>query len=381
MTPDFQDLIKNEYHHLDTYYFNTAYFGPSPYSAKQKVSRALHKELDPSYHNYNTWMGVSERVRIQLAGIIDCHPDHIMHSTATSDIINIVANGYDFKDGDVVAAIDKDYPSNILPWMLAEKNGKCKFELLNLKDEVLPTPDWLAKNLPKNTKIFNCSFVTFDTGKKINIQEIGKFLQERDILFCLDVTQGLGGTDITREELSYIDVMACSSYKWILGPYGHAFGYFSEKAQSLITHNTANWIVSPKSKVVSHLLDYTTDTLPGARKYDRGQASNMLAMSCLEAGLEVLTELSLPKIRMHNAEVRDYFLENYPKKKFDLITPTDAMANILSLKASGIDAHQLERELKFRNVDVSVRQGNLRLSFHLFNNKDQVNTLLETIDI
>ncbi len=381
MTPDFEDIIKNEYHHLDTFYFNTAYFGPSPYSAKQKVSRALQKELDPSYHNYNTWMGVSERVRILLSGIIDCNPDHVMHSSSTSDIINIVANGYPFKEGDVVAAIDKDYPSNILPWMLAEKNGKCKFELLNLKTEIIPTPSWLAKNLPKETKIFNCSYITFDTGKKIDLQSVGKFLKERDILFCLDVTQGLGGLDINREELSYIDVMACSSYKWMLGPYGHAFGYFSEKAQSLIQHKTANWIVSPNSKVVSHLLDYTVETLPGARKYDRGQASNMLSMSCLEAGLETLSEISLPKIRIHNAEVRDYFLEHYPKKKFELITPVEHMANILSLKAKNIDSYQLERELKFRNVDVSVRQGNLRLSFHLFNTKEQVDTLLEAIDI
>lgn len=381
MTPDFQDLIKNEYHHLDTFYFNTAYFGPSPYSAKQKVSRALQKELDPSYHNYNTWMGVSERIRILLAGIVDCNPDHIMHSTSTSDIMNLVANGFPFKKGDVVAAFNKDYPSNILPWMLADKHGKCRFELMDLGNEILPTPEWFKKNLPKETKIFNCSWVTFDTGKKIDIQAVGKVLKERDILFCLDVTQGLGGLEITREDLEYIDVMACSTYKWMLGPYGHAFGFFSEKAQSLIQHNTANWIVSPKSKVVSQLLDYTIETLPGARKYDRGQASNMLASSCLEAGLELLSEVSLPKIRMHNAAIRDYFLENYPQNKFELLTPLEAKSNILSLKAKGIDSHQLERELKFRNVDVSVRQGNLRLSFHLFNNEEQVNTLLEAIDI
>ena len=381
MTPDFQDLIKNEYHHLDTFYFNTAYFGPSPYSAKQKVSRALQKELDPSYHNYNTWMGVSERIRILLAGIVDCNPDHIMHSTSTSDIMNLVANGFPFKKGDVVAAINKDYPSNILPWMLADKHEKCRFELMDLGDEILPTPEWLKKNLPKETKIFNCSWVTFDTGKKIDIQAVGKVLKERDILFCLDVTQGLGGLEITREDLEYIDVMACSTYKWMLGPYGHAFGYFSERAQEIIQHNTANWIVSPKSKVVSQLLDYTVETLPGARKYDRGQASNMLSSSCLEAGLELLSEVSLPKIRMHNASIRDYFLENYPRNKFELLTPLEAKSNILSLKAKGIDSHQLERELKFRNVDVSVRQGNLRLSFHLFNNEEQVNTLLEAIDI
>jgi len=62
MRPELRDLIRKEYHHLGSNYFNTAYFGPSPYSAKQKVSRALQKELDPSFFDYNTWMGISERM-------------------------------------------------------------------------------------------------------------------------------------------------------------------------------------------------------------------------------------------------------------------------------------------------------------------------------
>jgi selenocysteine lyase/cysteine desulfurase len=167
----------------------------------------------------------------------------------------------------------------------------------------------------------------------------------------------------------------------MLGPYGHAFGYFSERALNLIDHNTGNWVVSPNSKVVYQLLDYTTDTLPGARKYDRGQASNMLTLSCLEAGLDLLGEIGLQKVRQHNQKVRDYFLDNYPKEKFELITPIHSMGNILSLKAKGIDPLELERELKFRNVDVSVRQGNIRLSFHIFNTEEQVNTLIEALDI
>ncbi|MCO4794211.1 MAG: aminotransferase class V-fold PLP-dependent enzyme [Bacteriovoracaceae bacterium] len=381
MTPEIKELIRKEYHHLDTFYFNTAYFGPSPYSAKQKVSRALQKELDPSFYNYNTWMGVSERIRIQLAGILDCNPDHITHSTSTSDIVNIVANGYKFEKDDVVVAIDKDYPSNILPWMRAVETRNINFELLNLGDQIVPTPEWLDKNLPKNTKIFNVSHVTFDTGKKVDILGIGKLLRERGILFIVDATQSLGGMEITSEELSYIDVLAASSYKWMLGPYGHAFGYFSDRALEVVEHRNGNWIVSPKSKVVYQLLDYTTETLPGARKYDRGQASNMLSLSCLEAGLDLLSEIGLEKVRRHNQKVRDYFLENYPKSKFELITPLENMGNIVSIKTKGVDPLELERELKFRNVDVSVRQGNIRLSFHVFNTEEQVNTLIEALDI
>jgi len=376
----FNEKIRKEYHHLDTCYFNTAYFGPSPYRAKQKVSKALQNELDPSFNAYQNWFGVSERMRIQIAEILEVSPNNITHSTSTSDINNIIANGYKYESGDVISAINEDYPSNVLPWMLAEKNYDVTFQLLQLDGQIKPTGKWLREKLSPKTKIFCCSHVTFDTGKRMDLIDLGKVCRERDILFIVDTTQALGGIKITQEELSYIDVLSCSSYKWMLGPYGHAFAYFSDKAIELVGHKTANWILSPNSKSLNSLLDYTIETIQGARKYDRGQSANMLAMACFEAGLELMKELTLEKIEKHNAGIRDYFLENFPKNKYKLISPSDYMSNIICLKSQGIDPLELERELKFSNVDVSVRQGNVRLSFHLFNDTDQVNKLIQSLN-
>lgn len=381
MKPEVTELVKKEYHHLDSIFLNSAYFGPSPYRAKQKVSRALQKELDPSFFDYNTWMGISERIREQLAKLLDCPVDNVCHSTSTSDVINIIANGLNLKSSDIVCSINKDYPSNVLPWMLAAERGKLTYKLLDLEGEIIPSVEWLSKTLPKETKVFNVSHVTFDTGKKVDILGIGKLCKERGILFVVDATQSLGGMPITKEELEVIDILACSSYKWILGPYGHAFAYFSDHALQKVQHQNANWISSPNSKVVYNLLDYTTETLPGARKFDRGQASNMLTMSCLEASIEFLNEIGLSEIQHHNEEVRDYFLDNIPNKDFQIITPKDHMANIVALKAIKADPISLERELKYRNVDVSIRQGNIRLSFHIFNNKDHVDELLKALEI
>lgn len=375
-----KELIKKEFHHLDTIYFNTAYFGPSPYSAKQKLSRALQKELDPSFYNYNTWMGISERMRQQISTLLNVSADHITHSTSTGDIVSLVANGHKFKNKERVAAVDKDYPSNILPWMRAQERGLLSFDLLPLNEE-LPSVEWLEKNLHPKTKIFNISHVTFDTGKKVDILSLGKYLKTKDILFIVDATQSLGGLELTPEEISVIDVLACSSYKWMLGPYGHAFAYFSDKALEQIEHLTGNWIVSPESKVVTNLLNYTTETLPGARKFDRGQASNMLTMACLEASLEFLSEIGLKNVENHNAQLRDYFLANFPKENFELITPKNFMANILALKGKNIDSVALERELRYQNIDVSVRQGNIRLSFSIFNNLAQVDQLIEVLKL
>lgn len=376
-----KSLVEKEYAHLSSIYFNSAYFGPSPIRSKDTITAAMNRELDPSFYAYDDWMSISEKLRVKFADLLGVSPDTITHSTSSSDVINIVANGFIFEKGDRVAAVDRDYPSNILPWMLAERHGKFTFDKHSLGSEILPTADWLERVLKPKTKIFNMSYVTFDTGKKMDLVSIGKFLKSKNILFVVDATQALGGLEITEEELSYIDILTCSSYKWMLGPYGHAFAYFNERAQDSIYHLNANWILSPNSKQVYNLLDYTTETLPGARQYDRGQAANLLCSGCLEGSLSFLKEVGLKTIREHNLNVRNYFLENFPKKKYSLITPIEHMANIVCLKAVSGDSIALEAELKKRNVDVSVRQGNIRLSFHVFNTKPQVDELIKGLDL
>lgn len=378
MNGQFRQIIKKEFAHIDNLYFNSAYFGPSPYRAKQKVANALFKELDPSFFDYLSWFGVSDRIRRAIGNLISVDYQDIAFTTSTSDTNNIVANGFPFKDGDVVCTLDKEYPSNTIPYMLAEKNRGIKLQLLDPMDYNV---DAISNKIDPKTKVFVISHVAFNTGRKIDISAIGKFLRERDILFIVDCTQSLGGIYISPEEMEYIDILACSLYKWMLGPYGSAFAYFSKNAQEKIQHKSLNWLNTDNSKNLTDLLNYNINPLPGARKYDRGQTPNMLAMSCIEAGLEVIKELGLQNIEAHNARLRNFFIENFPKNKYDLVTPPGEPGNIICVKGKGIDTTELELELKSRQIDVSNREGNLRLSFHLFNSLEQVETLVEAMDI
>ena len=376
---DFEDIVSAEFAHLKTLYFNTAYFGPSPFRSKVKVESFLARQLDPSFYEYDEWRDTADDIREKIARVLKCPSDCIAHGTSVSDFNNLIAQGYPFKKDDLVCAIDKEYPSNILPWMLAEKRNILKFKLLDLQ-EPYPTVEWLDQNLPDNTKVFVVSYVSFETGKAIDVSAIGEYLQQRNIFFILDATQALGGIGIKKSELLLVDILLCSSYKWMLGPYGHAFAYFSPQAQGLVEYTNATWTKSPNSQRADSLLDYTIETLPGARKYDRGQVANMLPLSSLDGSLDLINELGLDRIEEHNKNIRNYFLDNVSFKKIKLITPRDAMANILCFYVPGVDSLLLAKKLKEINIDISVREGNIRLSFHLFNTKDQIDKLLEFIN-
>ena len=136
------------------------------------------------------------------------------------------------------------------------------------------------------------------------------------------------------KELSFVDVSGLLDLQMdARAPYGHAFGYFSEEATRKVRHQSGNWTVSANAQDISGLLDYTDKTLPGARKFERGQPANMLLNAGLESSLDLLgRNWTWQDIQKHNRELCTFFLDNFPQKKFELITPKDHMANIICLK-------------------------------------------------
>jgi selenocysteine lyase/cysteine desulfurase len=384
-----EELIKKEFAHLSSIYFNTAYFGPTPYRAKQKVSNALFKELDPSFFPYPTWVGIPERIRSQMAALLGCKITDLTLGTSTNDFVSLIARGLRLPNlqGQKlhVCSFQGEYPSNVLPWLRAQElNDKLHFSLIPSPEKTNEffTTEWLEKNLPKETKVVNFSYVQFDSGRKIPLFDILTWLKKKNIFVIVDGTQAFGGQAIDSAELALMDVFIFSTYKWFLGPYGQAFAYFSSYAQEVINHDSGNWIVSPNSKEVHQLTNYTTETLPGARKYDRGQSPNMLTNSCLEAAMELFAQIPMTTVEKHNHQLRDYFLLNFPHTKFNLVTPSEKefQSCIIAITSQTVDPLKLEVELKHRNIDVSVRQGKLRISFHLFNTQKHVDELIKALE-
>ena len=374
-------LIEREFDLGDVLYFNAAYFGPSPRRSIENIKAASDKESRPFFKKIEVWMDIPERVREKFSLLLGVDAKYISHATSTSDLISRVVNGYAFKQGDVVCSADTEYPSNVLPWMLGEKHLPFRLHLLKRSREggtaELLTADWLSRELPQRCRVLNVSHVAFETGDRIDLVAIGKLCRERDILFVVDATQSLGGMALSKEELASVDVLAISTYKWMLAPYGHAFGYFSERAVEQISRREASWTHIPLERLMASFKDYTLETREGARMFDRGQAANFLLNAGLEGSLDVLLELGLKNIGRHNVTTRDHFLQNYPSKKYHLVSRPDVLSNIITLKPVSGDIKMLEKKLEDARVDVTVRGGNVRISFHLYNTIEQVNTLLK----
>jgi len=371
------ELIRHEFKNLAPNYFNAAYFGPTPLRAQQAMKDAVDRFASPFNIHYTDWRPIPDLAREKIAPLLGVSPDSISNHGGTGEMVATVSNGYPFKAGDQVVVMEGDYPSDVLSWMTNEKRRG--YEVVRLSEDCFRDPDLLVRRLPPQTKVMNITHVMFNTGRRNNLAAIGKLCQERGILFVVDTAQSLGGVALTPEEVAVCDVLGGCTYKWLLAPYGHAFGYWSKRALELVENTHLSWLTSAGS-VAGNLLNYTTESTGGARKYDRSQAAHFVEMKGALASWDVIREAGLSNIEAHNKALVTQFLETYPKSKFNMITPVGEHANILCMRAaSGVDSVSLQTMLTARKIDASIREGNLRLSFHLYNTPEEVAALVEAL--
>lgn len=374
-----EEFIQQEFSSLkDVNYFNTAYFGPSPLSAKVYVGKALEEELNSSFYPYERWLHYPEVIREKLAKLIKVSPQQIFHSTSVSEINALVGRGLNYSPEDHYVAIEGEFPSNVFPWLLLQEKKRIQVSLLPFSEII--DEDYLKKHLPAKCKIFNISHVSFNCGRKVDLRAIGKFLKERDIFFMVDGTQYLGGGTLGPSQLEFVDVYSCSLYKWMLGPYGSCFGYLSKNALKKLESYYGGWITRIESeKALTHYHPFKEEKI--ATHFDRGQSPTRLIMSCVEASLDFFQGVGMENVEAHNNKLQKHFLKNFNRKKFQLLVPDEVSAPLISAKFKGsLDSVELQNKLKKANIDVSVRDGNLRISLHLFNTLKQVDYLIEQLE-
>ena len=357
-------------------YLNTAYIGPTPLASKEKILERLNLGLDPSNFESNAWFEFTDRIRERIAKLLGTAPADIAFSTSVSELVSHVGNGLNLGPNDEIVLMEGEYPSMVLPWMVqSELRG---FKIRFLPHKTFLNPAEYGKALGPKTRYSACSYVMFNTGCRMPVAELGAECRKKDVIFLSDVSQAFGGMTVSPEIVRNCDILVGVAYKWLLGPYGSAWGYFSERALQKVPRTHASWLNSLTSKSRENLLNYSTATYPGARRFDRGEAPSFLITAGLEGALDVLTERGLPTIETHNRAMTDYFLAELPKS-FRPAAPYELRSNIVCITPGEKNPQVLKDALAAKNIVVSLREGNLRFSFHFFNTRDQVDQALQVL--
>ena len=347
----------------------------------RSVSSAMKKYLDIASADGQweyLYAKIEEETRRKAANLMGAQAEEIAFVSSTSMGLSMVASGLSWQEGDNVIIADGDFPSNIYPWLNLRNQGVTVKFIPKHSDGAVTLED-VINLADDNTRLVSLSSVNYITGYRIDVSEIGKYLHEKGILFCVDAIQSLGAFPI---DTRYIDFLAAGAYKWLLGPIGIGILYVKRCNIERLTPVLAGWKCVQSSK---KYLDYDLCFLDSAKCLEPG-GINIVGIVGLHAALELLLETGLDQIADRLAGFRGVIKAALREKGYDLIGPADDKlgSGITSFSSQINDIADIRQKLDKQNFVVSIRDSFekrkcIRVSPHFYNSEDEIASFLAAL--
>jgi selenocysteine lyase/cysteine desulfurase len=365
-------------------WLNTAYVGAMPRVALAAAQTGLGLKAQPYRIRDEDFFELPDAYRAEVAALIGADARDVAVADSTIHVVNTLALGLDWKAGDEVLIPAGEFPSNRFPWHALAAKGVVVREV-EIADCASAAERFEAASSPK-TRVVSVGWVHYSSGRRLDLDAVGEVARRRGALFVVDGSQGLGGLPFTldpaRRGHTRCDALACSGYKWLLGPYGLGFGWFSPELQERLAAPRVNWFAVKGARDFARLARCGYELEPGARRFDVNETASFANLPAGTTALGYVRAIGAETVAAHVAALHDRIVAGLPAR-FRVVSERDPRyrSNLLCLAGERPDdAEGAHAELRRRDVRVSCRDGALRVSAHLCNDESDVERLLEGLE-
>ena len=324
-----------------------------------------------------------EKTRGLFARLVGAEADEIAFTRNVTDAIATFATSLPWKAGENVVLCESiEHPANIFPWYGVAKRTGISIKSVAGKDGHIPV-EAIVGAIDAGTRVVAVSSVSFAPGFRLALGELGAACRARGVLLLVDGAQSVGVLDIDVKAMQ-IDALATSSQKYLMGVYGLGFLYVRQDlAETLDPVFLSRFSVDLGDAHEGSAGDASAYVLlKGARRFDCGNY-NYPATVAVGASLELLLELGPKNVEAYVCGLTRAFADRlielglpvYGGRSNLAGSPIVTVGKELSRDhdAKGdremTDLHDF---LVANGVRLGVRRGLLRFSFHLYNNRDDI---------
>ena len=203
------------------YLDNAATSNPKPDCVIEAVTRAMKNFGNSGRAAHGQAMDAARTIyeaREKIAELFHCsRPQNVIFTSNATEALNIAIFGL-INPGDHVISTDLEHNSVLRPlYSLIEKGVGVDF--LRADEKGCIDYSDFEKFLKPNTKFIICTHASNLTGNLLDLEWIGKFSREHNLIFIVDASQTAGSIPIDME-LMNIDVLCFTGHKAVLGPQG-----------------------------------------------------------------------------------------------------------------------------------------------------------------
>lgn len=370
------ELIDLEFPLLDSViYLNHAAVAPWPRRTSEAVKKFAEENCSIGARDYPNWLRKESELRRQFKILINApNTTDIALVKNTSEALSFVAGGLDWHAGDNIVSCDEEFPSNRIPWQSLAALG---VELRQAHFPESGTPEQALFDLvDQHTRLISVSSIQFASGRRLDINRIGRFCREHQILFCVDAIQSIGAVEFDVQTCS-ADFAMADGHKWMLGPEGLAVFYTSPAAREKLKPTQFGW------HMINDPGDYSNrpwTIAPDARRFECG-SSNMLGIHALSSSLSLLLEIGMDAIESRLLENSSWLKKRIAEiNQLELLTPQrpEFDSGIVVFKHKEMSNDRLYQYLMEHGVVCALRGGGIRFSPHFYTSKSLIERAVKT---
>lgn len=364
------------------YFDNAATTYPKPedvYQAVNKCMREYCANPGRSGHKLSMEAGrVILEARELLAELFGAKKsENIIFGLNATDALNTAIKGV-VKQGDHIITTSMEHNSVLRPLKQLENIGiettiiKC-----NELGELSLTE--LEANVKRNTKLIVTTHASNVTGTIMPIKEIGEIAKRNNLLYIIDASQTAGVYNLNVTNIN-VDVLIFTGHKGLMGPQGVG-GFYIKEGVALRQMREGGTGSMSESLIQPEILP---------DKYESG-TPNTPGLAGLAAGLSFIKKVGIDKIKSHEEEITNYFLNQLAEiENIIVYGPRDIkkQAPVVSLNIKNRTSSEVSFILD-NQFDIATRpglhcaplahqtigtegKGAVRFSFGYFNTKVEI---------
>jgi selenocysteine lyase/cysteine desulfurase len=359
----------------DSIFLNHASTGPLPRRAVDALQEFTALRAQPWRISVETQFGTLAKARAGCARLIGAESSEIALMVNTSYGLNLAARALPFEPGDVVITSDREYPSNVYPWLELEVARGTTLRRIPCAG-ILPDEEAIlaALDAPR-VRAFVHSWVSFATGYRIDVARIGRACRERGIWFILDAIQGVGAAPLDVRAVD-VDVVACGGQKWLLSPWGSGFVWLRPDLVQTLRPVDVSWMATRSSDDFSRLTDYDFTYREDARRFEVITLPYQ-DFAGLNASLDLFVEVGLSEVYGRVQALASRIVDWAScRPDMTLVTPADPAHRAGVVAVAPRDPVGASERLTAAGVIHSLREGAIRLSPHFYNTEDEIDEAL-----
>ena len=161
-------------------YFDHAAVGPLSKPAAAAIAKFAAQGAEQGDTVWPEWAAKVEHLRTQFAKLLNCGGDEICLIPNTTTGINLVAEGWNWKNGDSVVLAEGEFPSNLFPWQNQQSKG-VKIRIA-ARENGKVTVDSLMAQVDDTTRMISVSWVGYASGFRIDLENLVEQAHRRLLL-------------------------------------------------------------------------------------------------------------------------------------------------------------------------------------------------------